>query len=67
MSSAERRISHDSPVPSEEFPMKEFICFAIGLVVGAVIMKKSQALDELKKELDREKFCNRPSSRNEPA
>ncbi|WP_433767693.1 hypothetical protein [Pseudomonas putida] len=42
--------------------MKELICFAIGLVVGAVMMKKSQAVDELKKELDRERFCNRPAS-----
>lgn len=42
--------------------MKELIYFAIGLVVGAVVMKKSQAIDELKKELDREKFRNRPSS-----
>lgn len=47
--------------------MKEFICFAIGLVVGAVVMKKSQAIDELKKELDREKFCNRPANRAEQA
>ncbi len=42
--------------------MKELVCFAIGLVVGAVVMKKSQAIDELKKELDREKFRSRPSS-----
>jgi hypothetical protein len=49
----------------EEFPMKELIYFAIGLVVGAVVMKKSQAIDELKKELDREKSRNRPSSGTE--
>ncbi|WP_162634921.1 hypothetical protein [Pseudomonas putida] len=42
--------------------MKELICFAIGLLVGAVVMKKSQAIDELKKELERERFCNRPAS-----
>lgn len=45
--------------------MKELIYFAIGLVVGAVVMKKSQAIDELKKELDREKLRNRPSSGTE--
>ncbi|SDP22241.1 hypothetical protein SAMN04490202_3349 [Pseudomonas reinekei] len=42
--------------------MKELVCFAIGLVIGAVVMKKSQAIDELKKELDRERFRNSPSS-----
>ncbi|MCF3193370.1 MULTISPECIES: hypothetical protein [Pseudomonas] len=40
--------------------MKELVCFAIGLVVGAVMMKKSQQLKELEKELDREKFRNGP-------
>ncbi|HBN8287763.1 hypothetical protein [Pseudomonas aeruginosa] len=45
--------------------MKELVCFTIGLVVGAVLMKKSQAIDELKKELDREKFRTRPSGRAE--
>lgn len=45
--------------------MKELVCFTIGLVVGAVIMKKSQAIDELKKELDREKFRTRPSGGTE--
>lgn len=45
--------------------MKELICFAIGLVVGALVMKKSQAIDELKKELDRERFRNSVSSRAE--
>lgn len=49
----------------EEFPMKELVCFAIGLVIGAVVMKKSQAIDELKKELDRERFRNSPSSSTE--
>jgi hypothetical protein len=41
--------------------MKELVCFAIGLVVGAVMMRKSQAIKELEKELDREKFRNRPT------
>lgn len=45
--------------------MKELICFSIGLVVGAMAMKKSQAIDELKKELDRERFRNSASSRAE--
>jgi len=49
----------------EEFPMKELVCFTIGLVIGAVVMKKSQAIDELKKELDRERFRNSPSSSTE--
>lgn len=52
--------SHKST--SEAFPMKELVCFTIGLVVGAVVMKKSQTIDELKRELDREKFRNRPSN-----
>ncbi|PKF25994.1 hypothetical protein CW309_13910 [Pseudomonas hunanensis] len=55
--------SHKST--SEAFPMKELVCFTIGLVVGAVLMKKSQAIDELKKELDREKFRTRPSGGTE--
>lgn len=38
--------------------MKELVCFAIGVVVGVVMMKKSQAVNELKKELDREKCRN---------
>jgi len=42
--------------------MKELVCFTTGLVVGAVVMKKSQTIDELKRELDREKFRNRPSN-----
>ena len=42
--------------------MKELVCFAIGLVIGAVVMKKSQVIDELNKELDRERFRNCPSS-----
>lgn len=45
--------------------MKELVCFAIGLVIGAVLMKKSQAIDELKKELDRERFRNSPLSNTE--
>ena len=45
--------------------MKELVCFTIGLVVGAVVMKKSQAIDELKRELDCEKFRNRPSTGTE--
>ena len=38
--------------------MKELVCFAIGVVVGVVMMKKSQAINELKKELDWEKCRN---------
>ena len=49
----------------EEFPMKELFCFAVGMAIGAVLMKKCQAIDELKKELDREKCRNRPSNRSE--
>ena len=45
--------------------MKELVCFTIGLVVGAVVIKKSQAIDELKRELEREKFRNRPSNGTE--
>ena len=45
--------------------MKELVCFTIGLVIGAVVLKKSQAIDELKRELNREKFRNRPSSGTE--
>ncbi|PFG25059.1 hypothetical protein [Pseudomonas lurida] len=35
--------------------MKALACFAIGVVVGVVVMKNNQAFDEMKKELDREK------------
>lgn len=47
--------------------MKELICFAIGLMVGAVIMKRNQAIDELREELEREKCRNRPASNTAPA
>jgi hypothetical protein len=45
--------------------MKELVCFVFGLVVGVVVMKKNHAIDELKKELDCERFRNGPSSRTE--
>jgi hypothetical protein len=45
--------------------MKELVCFALGLVVGVVVMKKNQAINELRKELDRERFRNGPSGRTE--
>lgn len=45
--------------------MKELVYFTIGLVVGVLVMKKSQAIDELKRELDREKSRNRTSSGTE--
>jgi hypothetical protein len=45
--------------------MKELLCFTIGLVVGAVVMKKTHAVHELQKELEREKFRNNPPSGSE--
>lgn len=45
--------------------MKDLFCFAVGMAIGVVLMKKCQAIDELKKELDREKCRNRPSNRTE--
>lgn len=36
--------------------MKELTCFAIGMVVGALLMKKSQTIGDLKKELERERW-----------
>lgn len=47
--------------------MKEFICFTIGLVVGAAMMKHSQTVDDLRKELDREKSLNRATSNSAPS
>jgi hypothetical protein len=41
--------------------MKALACFAIGVVVGVVVMKNNQAFEELKKELEREKHRNPPS------
>ncbi|MFJ2982354.1 MULTISPECIES: hypothetical protein [unclassified Pseudomonas] len=38
--------------------MKELTCFAIGLVVGVLLMKKSQTVDDLKRELERERGRN---------
>ncbi|MBK4988190.1 hypothetical protein [Pseudomonas sp. S36] len=35
--------------------MKELTCFAIGLVVGVLLMTKSQTVDDLKRELERER------------
>ncbi len=45
--------------------MKELLCFTIGLMVGVVVMKNTQAVDELQKELEREKIRNSPLGRNE--
>lgn len=45
--------------------MKELVCFAIGLVVGALMMKKSHTVEELKKALDLERSRNSASSRVE--
>lgn len=45
--------------------MKELLCFTIGLMVGVVVMKNTQVVDELRKELEREKFRNSPLDRNE--
>lgn len=36
--------------------MKEFVCFAIGVVIGIVVMKKSQLIDQLERDLERERF-----------
>lgn len=41
--------------------MKELICFALGLALGAAMMKRNQTIDELRKELDREKSRQRPA------
>lgn len=32
--------------------MKELICFTVGLIVGAIVVKKNQEINELEKELD---------------
>jgi hypothetical protein len=45
--------------------MKELLCFTIGLMVGVVVMKNTQAVDDLQKELEREKFRNSPLGRSE--
>lgn len=42
--------------------MKELLCFTIGPVVGAVVMKKTHAAHELKKKLEHEKLRNHPPS-----
>lgn len=47
--------------------MKELICFAIGVVVGMAMSKHSQTIDELRKELDREKCFNRLASNASPS
>ena len=39
--------------------MKELICFGVGLVVGSLLMKRNQIVDELKKELVRERAFNK--------
>lgn len=36
--------------------MKEFVCFAIGMAIGIVLMKKSQLIDQLEGELERERL-----------
>lgn len=38
--------------------MKELTCFAIGLIVGVLLMKKTQAVDDLERELERERGRN---------
>lgn len=35
--------------------MKELTCFAVGLVVGVLLMKKTQAVVDLQRELERER------------
>ncbi|WP_454005462.1 hypothetical protein [Alcaligenes sp. Marseille-Q7550] len=35
--------------------MKEFVCFSMGLILGAMLMKRSRMIDELQRELDRER------------
>jgi hypothetical protein len=35
--------------------MKALACFAVGIVVGVILMKNNQAFEALQKELDREK------------
>ena len=35
--------------------MKELTCFAVGLAVGVLLMKKTQAVVDLQRELERER------------
>lgn len=45
--------------------MKELVCFAIGLVVGALMVKKNHTVDELKKALEFERMRNSAPSKVE--
>jgi len=40
--------------------MKELTCFAVGLLIGALLMKKSQTVEDLRKELERERWRSNP-------
>lgn len=39
--------------------MKELLCFTIGLAFGVMLMKRNQAIDDLREELERERYRNR--------
>lgn len=39
--------------------MRELLCFTIGMALGALIMKRNQAIDDLREELAYERRRNR--------
>ncbi len=44
--------------------MKDLLRFTIGLVFGAMLMKRNQTIDDLREELERERYRNRTREQN---
>lgn len=42
--------------------MQALLSFTVGLLIGAMIVKKNHDIDELRKDLEREKARNSPSA-----
>ncbi len=38
--------------------MKDLVCFSIGLLIGAVLMKNSRVIRELQRQLENERRCS---------
>lgn len=39
--------------------MKELLCFTIGLAFGVMLMRRNQTIDDLREELEYERYGNR--------
>lgn len=44
--------------------MKDLLRFTIGLAFGTMLMKRNQTIDDLREELERERYRNRTREQN---